>query len=395
MIAQALSIFVLNTRSSVSRPWPGLLVVLGIGGAIGVFMALWSMAAGLDATFASTGSADRALVLRAGSTSEINGNIPRSSFNEISRLPQVQRLNDQPLAAMETYVTVTLPTLTDGVSESLPLRGISETSFMVRPEVRILEGRRPDQGKFELLAGRVAAREFRQLQPGDEITIKGRTWRVTGTFGAANGAYESELWVPERLLAQLWQRGDTFSSLLVQLTDATVLSEFQTQLDDDKRLNVHAFRESTYYANQSASTAGLIRGAAIVVATIMGLGALFAVLNSLNAALTSRRTEMGTLRALGFRRVSIVIAVLLEAMVLGVAGALLGAGAVILLLGSLELSTVAATSSSFTQVGFKLLISPELIGSALVGAATLAVLGCLPPLAAALRKSIAESLRQD
>ena len=338
MIKQTLAILFVNLRSIPSRIAPSFIIVVGIGGVVAVLVSLLSMARGFESTVKNTGRDDRALVLRAGSTSEVNGNIPINQFGTIRNFPGVSAMDDTPLAAMETFVTVNVPQRNDSPDAGVPMRGIGKESFLVRPEVNIISGRSIEFGKYELIAGISAANQFVGIDLNETVKIRGIDWLVVGIFLSSGGAYESELWVDERLLAASWNRGDTFSSVLVQLSGADMFSEFEHLIESDRRLTVHAVRESEYYARQSENTTNLIRGVGLLIGLIMAVGAIFAALNSMYAALSNRTSEIATMRALGFSQTAILFSVLIESALLGAIGAGIGGSLVYFALNDVGLS---------------------------------------------------------
>ena len=304
----------INLKSLPDRSGASLVVVVGIAGVVAVLVSLLAMAHGYEETLGKTGRTDRALLLRSGALLELSGGTNIDEFPIISRKTGIARVDEKPLAAMETYVTVKLKEIGSDQLASVPMRGISEDSFRVRPEVKISKGRRPDSGKLELLAGASVAERLHGLSVGDITPIRGTDWKVVGHFTAAGGAYESEIWAVERLLAGLHNRGPTFSSALVQLESEHDFDFLVEQLEDDRRLTARAIRESDYYSAQSKQTTQLIQSVGILIAVIMSVGAIFAALNTMYAAIAARRLEIATLKALGFRPMAIFFTVVLEAL---------------------------------------------------------------------------------
>jgi len=393
MIKQTIAVLLLSLRSIPSRIAPSFIIVVGIGGVVAVLMALMSLAQGFQATLAGTGANDRALILRSGSTSEINGTMPIEHYEIIRDFPGVATLHNEKLAAMETFVTVNMRQRSTPIDASIPMRGITAESFLVRPEVKIVAGRAIEFGKFELIAGTSAANQFEGIDLNSMIKIRGVDWLVVGYFSASGGAYDSEIWVDHKLLAASWHRGTMFSSMRVQLDNAAQFSAFKELVSTDKRLTAQAVRESDFYADQSKNTTNLITGVGILVGTIMAIGAVFAALNSMYTSLSSRTVEIATLRALGFHRLPLLISVLIESALVGSMGALLGGLLVYFTLNNVSVSTVAATSATFTQVAFKFMVTPDLLLKGIVLAILLALIGGFFPALGAVRKQIVDGLR--
>lgn len=369
------------------------IIVIGIGGVTGVLVSLLAMAQGFESTVRATGQDDRVLILRSGSTSEVNGNIPIDQYGVISVAPQIRQSGGRALASMETYVTVRMPQRDGGGDGGISMRGINDRSLPVRAEVNIVTGRHIEFGKYELLAGVAAQQQFVGLDVGAVVRIRGVDWRVVGAFRADKGIVQSEIWVDERLLAQAWKRGKTFSSMLVQLNSAADFAAFKHRVESDRRLTVQAWRESEYYATQSAATTQLITGVALLVSFVMGLGAALAAANAMHAAVAERKAETATLRALGFGSPSIFAALLGEAILLSAIGALLGGGLSFLLLDGLNVATVAATTASFVVVGFNIAVTPMLVALGMLVACVLGLLGATLPAWQAIRGPIITNLQ--
>ncbi|MBP19923.1 MAG: hypothetical protein CMQ21_13655 [Gammaproteobacteria bacterium] len=381
----------INLKSLPDRSGASLVVVVGIAGVVAVLVSLLAMAHGYEETLGKTGRTDRALLLRSGALLELSGGTNIDEFPIISRKPGIARVDDKPLAAMETYVTVKLKEIGSDQLASVPMRGISEDSFRVRPEVKISKGRRPDSGKLELLAGASVAERLHGLSVGDITPIRGTDWKVVGHFTAAGGAYESEIWADERLLAGLHNRGPTFSSALVQLESEHDFDFLVEQLEDDRRLTARAIRESDYYSAQSKQTTQLIQSVGILIAVIMSVGAIFAALNTMYAAIAARRLEIATLKALGFRPMAIFFTVVLEALTLSLLGGVIGAGTTYLFFNGYRVSTA---GGSFMKVSFDFMVTQELLVIGISLAAMLGVIGGAIPAFSAVRRSIIDGLRE-
>lgn len=380
----------MNLRTIPSRGGSSIVIVVGIGGVVAVLVSLLSMAEGFDVTLKETGRDDRALILRSGSISEINGNIPLDQYPIIAEAPEVASQGGKKLAAMETFVTVKLPAKKNSALNSITMRGVSNISFAVRDEFTILKGKQITQGQYELLAGIGAHSQVEGLNVGSTINIRGVDWLIVGHFATNGSVYESELWVPERLLANLYNRGETFSSMLVMLTSTNALDTFRTRAENDRRLKVNVQRESTYFADQSAGTTNLIKGVGGLLAAIMSIGAVFAALNTMHSAVSNRRREIATLRALGFHRLPVVFTILTESMVLATIGGCIGALLVYFMFNGFAVSTVNGT---YTQVSFRFMVTLELLLQGLKIALFLGILGGVLPAISAARESIVNGLR--
>ena len=377
----------------IARPGSGLIVVIGVAGLTGIITSLFAISAAFESALASTGQPDRALLLRAGSTSEINGNVSLNQYAIVRDMPGVKRSDATGLASRETYVTANLRMNDSAKSATLPLRGVNTTAFDVRPEVRITSGALFDPGKYELIAGVRAARTFADLEVGQTIQIRGQSYLVRGHFTAGGSASETELWMDERLLAHTLGRGETFSSILVRLQNAEAFDDFQDRLEADRRLSLSAYRESDFYENLAGPTTDMIQVLGLVVGVIMSVGALAAGLNSMQAALEARSREIATLRALGFGRFSLLIAVIAECTILSCIGTGAALSGIFILLDGQTLSTVAAATTSGTQVAFEFDLNEQAFFLAGSTALVMGVCGGLVPGLTAIRRSIPQALR--
>lgn len=389
MFRQVFSITLLNLQQVPSRLGASLVVFVGMAGVVAVTVALLAMARGFEATLAGTGHADRALILRAGSTLELNGNIPFGEAAVAEHLPGIARDANGPLIAGETFVTMSLPRR-DGSDEGMvPLRGVSARSFDVRPELTIVRGRKLDLGRFELIAGTGVASEFDGLGIGDKVAVKGSTWEVVGHF-ETGGAQDSELWADVDAVNPAWGRGSTFSTLYTQLDSAASFDTLQAALARDRRLTTSIFRETDYYGAQSRNTHRLMSVVAGLVTVIMAIGAIFAALNAMYAAASTRTVEIATLRALGFDRLPIVVSVIAESLALALAGALVGAGLAYAAFNGYQASTMGGT---YTQVAFSFEVSLPILVLGLGIAFLLGLIGGIAPAVRAARLPIIVGLR--
>lgn len=380
----------MNIKTIGNRLGSSIVIVVGIGGVVAVLVSLLAMAQGFETTLKETGRSDRALVLRAGSNSEINGNVPLDQYPIIGLLPGVDQIDGSPNTSMETFVTVKLAEKGSGALSSLPMRGVGAGSFTVRPEITIVKGRRLETGKFELLAGIGAASRLEGFEVGHSINIRGTDWRVVGHFDAGGSAYESEIWVDERLLAELYNRGGTFSSMLVQLKTSADFERFQSEVESDKRLTVRVLRESDYYAAQSEGTTQLITGVGVLIGIIMSIGAVFSALNTMYSAISTRAVEIATLRALGFGALPVFSTVMVEALVLALIGGIIGGLLTYFVLNGYSVSTAGGT---YTQVSFAFRVTPELLLVGVKVAVALGLIGGAIPAMSAIRSSIVDGLK--
>lgn len=389
MFRQVFSITLLNLRQIPSRLGASFVVFAGMAGVVAVTVVLLATARGFQTTLAGTGQADRVLILRAGSTLEINGSIPRNDAAIVEHLPGIARDAEGPRIAGETFVTLSLPGPDGADAGMVPFRGVSPRSFDLRPELQIVRGRRLAFGKFEMMAGTGVASEFDGLDIGDTVSLKGSSWKVVGHF-RTGGAQDSELWADVDTVNRAWGRGSTFSTLYAQLDSAASFDTLRNALESDKRLTTGIRRETDYYASQSRNTHRMMSTIAVLVTVIMAIGAVFAALNTMYAAVSTRTKEIATLRALGFARLPIVVSVIAESLVLALAGAGVGAVLAYAAFNGYEASTMGAT---YTQVAFSFDVSASILALGLGIAFLLGLVGGLAPAVRAARSSIVAGLR--
>ncbi|HAK52591.1 MAG TPA: hypothetical protein DCM54_11925 [Gammaproteobacteria bacterium] len=389
-LSQISAITMMNLHNLPARIGSSLVIVVGIAGVVAVLVAILSMAKGFEATLQGSGSPDRAIVLRGGSTSEMASSLSSQQTNLISTKPGILNTDKGLLAAKETYVIADIRKRANNSPANMPMRGVDQNSFEIREEVEIVEGRNIEFGRFELIAGIKAADQFQGIDLGSELNIRGAAWKVVGLFEAGGGIYESEVWVDNVVLRQNLKRGGGSNSLFVKLESPADFDVFEQALQDDPQLETNVLRESTYYAAQSVSTTAMITNFGYAVGIIMAIGAIFAALNTMYSAVSARSVEIATLRALGFGQVPIVISVMVEALALAMIGGLIGATLAYLLFNGYTASTWGGT---FSQVSFDFAVTPELLTRGITWSCLLGLIGGLFPSITAARQPITVALR--
>ena len=366
-------------------------VVVGIAGVVGVLVALLAMGKGFESTLHAAGSDDTAIVLRSGSLTEVNSVLDQSSVTLISDEPQVMRdARVQPIASPELLIAVSLTRKSNGLAANAALRGVGPEVWALRRNVRIIAGRRFRTGLRELIVGKDAAREFAHTSIGSTLEIGGQPWKVVGEFDSGD-AHDSELWADTNVVATAFHRGSSVSSVTVRLKSPRQFDAFKAALASDPRLKVEARTTRAYYAGQAKGLTRLIRILGSIVAAIMGVGAVAGALNSMYAAVSARTREIATLRAIGFRGGPVAVSVMIETMLLALAGGAAGAGIAWLLFNNYTASTMGA---NFSEVVFQFRVTPQLLGSGLRWALVIGFLGGLFPALRAARMPVTEGLRE-
>jgi putative ABC transport system permease protein len=389
MLKQVLSITALGLRSIPDRVGATLVIVVGLAGVVAVFTALLAMAAGFSSTLESAGRSDVALVLRGGSQAELNSGISREQGTIIKQAPGVAKGPDgQPLASAEVVVIAELLKPGEKTGSNITVRGVEPAAFALRPQLRIVEGRSFGQGLRELIVGQGVARQFEGARLGQTIRMRGSDWTVVGVF-ASGDAYESELWADVDVAQSTFNR-QGYSAVRLLLADGGKLQTVKDALSADPRVNVYVETEKQYFSGQTRQFRRTIGILAYFVTGIMGLGAVFAALNTMYAAVGSRAREIATLRAIGFRGVPVVLAILIESLLLALAGGLLGALAAYVLFNNMAVSTLGA---NFTQVVFRFAVTPALVVNGLVIAIVIGMIGGFLPALRAARQPVTTALR--
>ena len=387
MFAQIVEITWLNLRNLPSRLGSSLVIVVGIAGVVGVMVAILAMAAGFRSTLDRGGDADRAIVLRGGSDSELSSGI---SINEMNIVASMEGVTE---ASGELYVVADVPKRSTGLGANLIVRGVSQPAFAVHDEVQIVEGRHFAPGKGEVIAGRGASAQFAGVDVGGTIELRGSDWAVVGIFSANGSAYESELWADLPVAQSAFRRGATVSSMRVRVDSPQRIDEIAKRIEDDPRLDLALESEQEYLAGQSEQLTQTIETFGYLVAVIMAVGAVFAALNTMYSAVVTRTVEIATLRALGFGSTPVVISVMIESMALALLGGAVGAGVSYVVFNGYTVSTL--NNVSFSQVAFDFAVTTELVQSGLIWALTLGAIGGLFPAIRAAWLPITAALRGE
>src|SRR5690625_220294 len=366
-----------------------LVIVLGIAGVVGVLTALLAMGAGLQATLAGGGSDDAALILRGGAPAEAQSVLGQDEIQAVTQAPGVAHDNDgRPLVSGEVIVAVNV-TRRDGDDASVQLRGVDDPAWAVRPGVELIEGRPFRTGMQELVVGRRASDRYAGLKPGDSVQLGPERWDVVGVFESGDG-HDSELWADRNTVASAFRRGNSVSALLVGLTGADAFDGFKAALESNPQLNVRVQTTAEYFAAQSEGLVTVIRVVGIAVAAIMAIGAIFGALNCMFAAVAARAREIATLRAMGFRGLPVVVSIMLETMILALAGGLLGALLAWVLFNGHSASTLAGMS----QVVFSFKVDFGLMWTGIKWALAIGLVGGLFPAVRAARLPVTVALRE-
>jgi putative ABC transport system permease protein len=365
-------------------------IVIGIACVVAVFISVLAMSAGFKHTLADSARSDRVIVLRGGSDAELNSNLTREDMDAIADAPGIAKdSTGRLLLSKEMITVVNVPKVDTGVASNLTLRGVGLALSEIRPELRIVEGRMFRPAVRELIAGVGAAKQFRGLAPGAVLHLRNADWTVTGLFSSAGDIHESELLADVDTVASSIERLG-YSSAVALLTKADAFTTLKDALTSNPQLTVEVQRETDYYAAQSAQLTKIIDVIGNLVALIMAIGATFGALNSMYSAVAARGKELATLRAIGFSPLPVLLSVMTEALGLALLGAAIGAAVAWLVFNG---HTVSTLGGAFAQVVFKLTVTPQLVGDAILWACFIGLIGGLFPALRSIRVSVSEALR--
>ncbi|MDE2368119.1 MAG: ABC transporter permease [Burkholderiales bacterium] len=389
---QTASVAHVGVSTLTQRLGSSAVIVVGIAGVVGVLVALLAMAEGYGQTLRGTGNTDTAIVMRGASASEVASVLGRDALVQIEQAPGIARdAAGKPLASAETVVAVNLPVRrgAPGDEGSAQLRGVGEMAWAVRPQMKIVEGRRFQPGLRELVVGRGAVRQFAGLAPGRTVRLGSETWTVAGVF-ASGDALESELWGDAAVVADTFRRGASRNAVTVRLTDPAAFATLKAALDTNPQLQVDTSTTADYYARQSEGVTKVLRIIGITVGSIMAVGAVFGALNTMFAAVAARAREIATLRAIGFAGLPVVVAVMLETMLLALIGGAIGGLIAYLVFDGYGASTMANTG----QLSFDLRVTPALLWNGLKWALAIGFIGGFFPALRAARLPVTTALRE-
>jgi len=391
MLSQIWAVVVMNIRSLPQRIWMSLAAVFAISVVVAVLLSFLSMVKGFQHTLEGTGSEEVAIVTRSGSRSELNSSLSRDEVNIVSTAPGIAKdESDNPIYSPELYVVV------DGIKRSsqtevnLPMRGISLAGFALRDRVEITAGRMFIPGNNEIVVGEGVLREFDGFELGKKIKFGKTNWEVVGTFSTGGSAFESELWADARTVQTQFQRGSSFQTIRLRLSNPGDVAGIKKLIDDDPRLILDVETEADYFAEQGAALEGTI-GFGWIISIVMSLGALAGALNTMYTSVSTRASEIATLRAIGFSNLSAFIGTLVESIVLSVLGGIVGALVSFAFMDGLSASTLGA---SFTQIVFTFDLTPELFQSGIALALIIGVVGGFFPAWQAARLPVIVAFRR-
>jgi putative ABC transport system permease protein len=380
-----------NVRSIRARWTSTIVAILGIAGTVGVFVAMLSLARGFKATLVASGSPGNALVMRAGSSSEMMGGITLDSIKILQDAPGIARDGSVPLITQEVVGVVPFPLVTTGTDANVQVRGVSPNVLEIRRFVTIVAGSMFQPGQYQLVVGKNAAKTYAGLTLGNTVDFGGGHWTVSGIFDAGGSSFDSEVWCDAKIFDDVLKRpANIFQSATVHLASPDTFQTFKDSVTSDPRMNVDVVREVDYYAKQSSTMTTLITVLGGFVAAIMAIGAIFGALNTMYSAVAERGREIATLRALGFSTWSVILSFLFEALLISLLGGILGC-LVVLPLNGITTSTM--NMQTFSNVAFAFRITLDLLVMGVLFGLAMGVIGGLVPAVRAAVQPVSVVLR--
>ncbi len=391
---QTTSIAGIGVSTLAQRLGSSAVIVVGIAGVVGVLVAMLAMAQGYADTLRSTGSLDSAIVMRGASAAEVSSVLSRDDAVVIAEAPGIARdAEGKPIVSRELVVAANLPMKNSQDADdlgSVQLRGVGAEAWTLRPNVHIIEGRKFQPGLHEVVVGRGVQRQFANIKPGAQIKLGNQPWTIAGVFESKD-ALESEIWADVDVVGPNYRRGSSITSVFVKLTGPDAFEGFKAALTSDPRLKVDVDTTLNYFSKQSEGISKVIRIIGIVVGVIMAIGAVFGALNTMFAAVATRAREIATLRAIGFRGLPVVVAIMIETMLLALIGGALGGLIAWLVFNGFTASTM---GGGVGQLTFEFKVTPALLWTGITWALAIGFIGGLFPALRAARLPVTTALRE-
>jgi len=379
-------------RNLLTRRLTTFLTATGMGLVVFVFASILMLSAGLEKTLVDTGSEDNVIVTRKAANSEVQSGVEHQQAAIVESLPEIATgVDGEPLLTKELVVLISLPKRASDKPANVVIRGISPSSIKLRPQVRLAEGRLPRPGSSEIIAGSSIAKRFKGGGIGESLRFGMRDWTVVGIFDAGATGFSSEIWGDATQLMQAFRR-PVYSSVTFKLASSGDFPRMKARLDADPRLTLDVRRETQYYRDQSEAMAKFLRILGVSLTVIFSLGAVIGAMITMYAAVANRVGEIGTLRALGFQRLSIMSAFLMEAFLLGLTGGVTG----LLCASFLQLITISTMNwQTFSELAFSFTLTFDIVWKSLVFSIMMGLIGGVIPAVRASRLKIVDALRES
>jgi ABC-type antimicrobial peptide transport system permease subunit len=382
--------FAYIARNIARRRLTTALTAGGMALVVYVFATVLMLAAGLKATLVTTGQPDNVVVIRRAAQTEVQSGVDRTQAGIVESLPDIAVGQDgQRLVSKEVVVLINLPKRESGKPSNVVIRGVTPVGVELRPQVKMVEGRMFRPGTAEVIAGRSIASRFQGAGLGETLRFASADWTVVGVFDAGRTGFDSEIWGDSEQMMQAFRRL-AFSALIFRLADTERFESAKQQIESDPRLTLEAKRETRFYADQSEMLSKFISYLGTTISVIFSIGAVIGAMITMYASVASRTAEIGTLRALGFSRTAILVAFLVEALLLGAIGGIVGLVAASFM-QALAISTT--NFQTFAEIAFSFTLTPGIVVASLVFALAMGFIGGFLPAARAARLKIVDALR--
>jgi putative ABC transport system permease protein len=362
----------------------------GLALVVFVFATVLMLDAGLKKTLVSTGEHDNVVVIRKGAETEVQSAIDRNQASIMEMHPSVAIGADgRPLASKEVVVLISLVKISSNKPSNVVIRGVSPTGLGLRPQVKLVAGRMFKAGSSEIIVGSSVAKGFSGTQIGEHLRFAQRDWTVVGTFDAGGSGFDSEIWGDVDQLMQSFRR-TRYSSMVVRLARTNLFDRFKADIDVDPRLADEAKREQAFYRDQSKALSTFINILGFTLSTIFSIAAMIGAMITMYASVANRVAEIGTLRALGFKRINVLAAFLVEAMLLALVGGISGLGCAALM----QFASFSTTNfQTFADLSFRFILTPTIVVKTLAFSVTMGLIGGFLPAMRAARMNIVDALR--
>jgi ABC-type lipoprotein release transport system permease subunit len=377
-------------RNLAARKLTTLLTASGMALVVFVFATVLMLEEGLRKAMVDTGSPDNVILTRRSAGTEVQSLVERDQAAIVENQPEVAYgIDGARLASKETIVLIALAKRDSNKASNVLIRGVGQKGIELRPQVKITEGRMFHPGSTEIIAGRNIAERYNGAGVGETLRFAQREWTVVGIMDAGKSGFDSEIWGDVDQLMQAFRR-PVYSSVILKLNDAATFPQLKSRVENDPRLTLEAKRESVFYAEQSQVLSNFIRYLGMILSIIFSAGAIIGAMITMYASVANRATEIGTLRALGFRRINILSAFLVEALMLGAAGGIIG----LTMASFMQFFTISTMNwQSFSELAFSFILNLEIILKSFAFALIMGVVGGFLPAARAARLNIVDSLR--
>ena len=383
--------FSYNTRNLILRKRLTIMTALGIGLTVTTAVFLMMLLAGLKKAFVTSGDPLNVLVVRKGSTSELVGGFSKDKLPILKTLPGIALdSHGQPMVSGEWVVLVALPRKDGSGSVNVTLRGMEQDGIELRAKhAKLLNGSWFQPGQAEVVVSKSVQGRYSHTNVGDIIDFGKGPWKVVGTFDGGGTSYDSEIWTDVNQVANQFNRQNAIGNVYLRATDAVAADALKHRVADDQQLQLEGALETEYWDKQTSSGAG-IRVMGYIVGLTMAIGSIFAAANTMYAAVAYRSREIATLRVIGFRRDSILVSFVFESILLALLGAIVG---IVLMLPFNGMSTSTSNQATFSEVVFKMQITPQVVVSAVIFAVVMGLIGGVAPAWSAARRDILAALR--